>query len=61
VTGVTVPPASVVHDQGMVAIGIALGVATLLIVSVFCLMARIDAVAARLDRRIDGVRSSPRH
>ena len=45
----------------MIAIGIALGVATLLFVSVFCLMIRIDSVVARLDRRIDEVRSSPRH
>jgi hypothetical protein len=45
----------------MLAIEIALGVAVLLVGSVFCLMIRIDAAAARLDRRIDEARLSSRH
>jgi hypothetical protein len=45
----------------MIAIWIALGVATLLIASVFCLMIRIDSVVARLDGRIDAVGDSSRH
>jgi hypothetical protein len=45
----------------MLAIEIALGVAVFLICSVFCLMLRIDAVAARLDRRIDEARRPSRH
>jgi hypothetical protein len=45
----------------MLAIWIALGIAAMLIGSVFCLMLRIDAVVARLDRRIDGTMPSSRH
>jgi hypothetical protein len=49
VTGVTVPRPTLGNDLGM--IGIALGVATLL----------IDSVVARLDGRIDAVGDSSRH
>lgn len=45
----------------MLAIWIALGVAAMLIGSVFCLMLRIDAIATRLDRRIDKATTSSRH
>jgi hypothetical protein len=61
VTGVTVPRPTPGDDLGMIAIWIALGVATLLIASVFCLMIRIDSVVARLDGRIDAVGDSSRH
>ena len=52
-TPVTVDLGTQVYDRSMIAIWIALGVAALLIASLFHLLLRIDALGARLDANRD--------